>query len=51
LRAGYCRPLPSLPMADSSLPQVPIEFLRSPITVVQFLFTILTCLFHENAIV
>src|SRR5262250_753853 len=40
--------LHAYPHADSSLLQVSIELLCLSITVVQFLFTTLTCLFHKK---
>ena len=40
--------LHAYPHADYSLLQVSIEFLCLSITVVQFLFTTLTCLFHKK---
>src|SRR5215469_12061911 len=40
--------LHSYPHADSSLLQVSIELLCLSITVVQFLFITLTCLFHKK---
>src|SRR5215469_12214771 len=45
-RASGC--LHAYPHADSALLQVSIEFLCLSLTVVQFLFTTLTCLFHKK---